>query len=274
LNPILSLKLYTKIYLVITSLIGTPFVLLPVNTTIMSTYTHAEALQPRATYLYEKSNIINVTGKNRVISATVGGAVFAVGGMIKQPFIKKLFKATGLFLMYRGISGNCPAKALMAKNTEPEKHSPAINIRTSFLVHQSKDIAYFMWKDFENLPVFMKHLKEVKVIDENRSYWVMKTLPGMPIVEWEAELLEDNGDVLSWRSLPGSSIEMAGKITFEEWPGGNTQIDVLISYRPPAGYIGTALGVLLRAPFKNIVTKDVENFKHFVEVVKFPGEIV
>jgi len=231
----------------------------------MSTYTHADSLRPRATYLYEKSNIINVSPKGRMVSAAIGAGALAAANIIKQPFINRLLTLTGVFMLYRGVSGNCPLMASVHRASETDKHTPAINIRTSVLVNQRKDIVYRFWQDIENLPVFMTHLSTVKVINERRSHWVIKAMKGLPIVEWDAEILEDTGDVLSWRSLPGSMIETAGKVTFEEWGNGQTQVDILISYRPPAGYIGTAVASLLKAPFRNMVKKDVENFRHYIE---------
>ncbi len=231
----------------------------------MSTYTHAEGLQPRATYFYEKTNVINVSRKGRLISAAIGTAAFAGSKYVKHPVLKKLLKFAGAFMLYRGISGNCPVSASFGKKEIKGKHAPAINIRTSVLVSQSKDIVYNFWQDLENLPVFMGHLQSVRVIDDKHSHWVIKTPGTMPSVEWDAEILENDGDVLSWRSMPGSMIETAGKVTFEGWPGDMTQVDIVISYRPPAGYIGTALGSLLKTPFVNMVQQDVENFKQYIE---------
>lgn len=238
----------------------------------MSTYTHANALQPRATYLYEKSNVINVSRKGRIISTAAGTMALMGAKYIKQPFIKRFLKAAGVFMLYRGISGNCPVSATFDGKETVTKHSPAVNIRTSVLVAQPKEIVYRFWKDLENLPVFMRHLQSVRVIDDKYSRWVLKTPGNMPSVEWNAEILEDNGVVLSWRSMPSSMIETAGKLVFEEWPNDTTQVDILITYRPPAGYIGTALGVLLKIPFQKMVKEDVENFKHYIEAAKFTKE--
>jgi uncharacterized membrane protein len=231
----------------------------------MSTYTHAKTLQPRATYLYEKSNVINVNRKGRIISTTIGASALMAAKYIKQPFINRLLRVTGVFMLYRGISGNCPVTATFDGGDSVPQHSPAVNIRTSVLVDCPKEVVYRFWKDLENLPVFMHHLQSVKITDDTHSRWRLKTPGSMPCVEWNAEILEDNGDVLSWRSMPGSMIETAGKLVFEEWPENMTQVDILITYRPPAGYIGTALGVLLQAPFRKMVKEDVENFKHYVE---------
>ena len=207
-----------------------------------------------------------------MLSAAIGTAALTGSKYIKQPFIKKLLKVAGAFMLYRGISGNCPVSATFSSKGQSGKHAPAINVRTSVLVEQSREIVCRFWQDLENLPVFMRHLQSVSITDEKRSHWVLKTPGTIPSVEWDAEILENNGYVLSWRSLPGSMIETAGKLVFEEWPGNTTQLDILISYRPPAGYIGTVVGNLLKASFEKMVKEDVENFKHYIETWKLETE--
>ena len=63
---------------------------------------------------------------------------------------------------------------------------------------------YDFWKNFENLPRFMAHLKDVKKIDERRSHWVAKAPAGMS-AEWDAEIINDEPNALiAWRSLGGA----------------------------------------------------------------------
>jgi uncharacterized membrane protein len=238
----------------------------------MSTYTHANALQPRATYLYEKSTVINVSSKGRMASAMFGAAALTGAKAIKQPLIKKLLRLTGGFMLYRAISGNCPVTAVFKKKTGTDMHVPAVNIKTSVLVNQDKETVMRFWRDLENLPVFMTHLREVRIKDEKRSHWKIKTITGIPVIEWDAEILVNNDNELSWRSLPGSMIETAGKIVFENWANNTTQADILITYRPPAGYIGAAVAGLLKGPFEEIVKQDVENFKRYIEQGKLEAE--
>jgi uncharacterized membrane protein len=87
----------------------------------------------------------------------------------------------------------------------------------------------------------------------------------MPKVEWRAEIIdqEENRE-LSWRSLPGSKIETAGKINFADTYGG-TEVTVLISYRPPAGYIGAAVASFVNPSLKKLIEQDLANFKRYIE---------
>jgi uncharacterized membrane protein len=101
----------------------------------------------------------------------------------------------------------------------------------------------------------------------------LKLPGGVGDVRWEAKIVkEERGSELSWQSVPGASIENAGKINFSDTPGGATRIDVMISYRAPMGVIGERLSHLLTPVFSNMVEKDILNFKHFMENTSIVGD--
>jgi uncharacterized membrane protein len=94
---------------------------------------------------------------------------------------------------------------------------------------------------------------------------MLKTPGRVPSVEWNAEIIDqEEGRELSWRSLPGSKIETAGKINFADTTGG-TEVNVLITYRPPAGYIGTAVAGFVNPTLKKMVEEDLSRFKKYIE---------
>jgi uncharacterized membrane protein len=39
---------------------------------------------------------------------------------------------------------------------------------------KSPEDLYAFWRDFKNLPLFMKNLESVRVLDEVKSHWVAK----------------------------------------------------------------------------------------------------
>ncbi|HEY1006511.1 MAG TPA: SRPBCC family protein, partial [Sphingobacteriaceae bacterium] len=86
-------------------------------------------------------------------------------------------------------------------------------------------------------------------------------------ISWDAEIVEDQpGFMIGWHSVPGSTIHNAGKVEFRDAPGGSgTIVNVVISYTPPAGGIGTAVGQLLTPVFEKMVREDVSNFKSYME---------
>ncbi|HVW63053.1 MAG TPA: hypothetical protein VHC48_23545, partial [Puia sp.] len=82
----------------------------------------------------------------------------------------------------------------------------------------------------------------------------------------EAEIVKDVEDTeISWQSAPGASIENAGKINFSDAPSGATRIDVMISYRAPMGVMGERMSRLLTPVFREMIEKDIQGFKYFME---------
>ena len=46
------------------------------------------------------------------------------------------------------------------------------------------------WRNFQNLPRFMRHLESVEDLGDGRSHWVAKGPAGMA-VEWDATIVAD-----------------------------------------------------------------------------------
>jgi len=222
------------------------------------------AFEPRATKVYEVSNVINVSKVERIASLAAGAFLYSLSARKKQTLMKKMLRYGGIYFLYRGISGNCPVTAAISKE-EYQMHAPAINIRTCFIVRAPRNMVYQSWRKLERLPRFLKHIKKIKVEDELHSHWILRTPGKIPSIEWNAEIIdqEENRE-LSWRSLPGSKIETAGKIVFADTTGG-TEVTVLISYRPPAGYIGSAVAGFINPELKRIVEEDLSRFKKYIE---------
>jgi uncharacterized membrane protein len=45
-----------------------------------------------------------------------------------------------------------------------------------------------------------------------------------------------------------------------------TLVDIVISYRPPAGGFGGGIAHILNPVFKNMVDNDVRNFKQYMDI--------
>ena len=222
------------------------------------------AFEPRATKLYESTNVINVGKTERIVSLAAGALLYSFSTKGKQGLLKRMLRSGGIYFLYRGFSGNCPVSAMIQKE-EYQMHSPAINIRTCFIVRAPRQMVYESWRRLERLPRLLKHIKSISVKDELHSRWVLQTPRRIPSIEWIAEIIDqEEGRELSWRSLPGSKIEAAGKINFANTTSG-TEVTVLITYRPPAGYIGSAITRFINPSLKRMVEEDLTRFKLYVE---------
>ena len=150
--------------------------------------------------------------------------------------------------------------------TKGVSSTPAVNIRTGLIVNKPKDEVYAFWRKLENLPLFMKHLASVTEIDSRHSHWEA-ALPGIGKVKWNAEIVkEEPGSMIGWQSIPNAMINNAGKVVFHDALGGQgTELEVVISYHPPAGELGAKIAKVLTPVFEKIIRQDIMNFKEYIE---------
>jgi uncharacterized membrane protein len=129
---------------------------------------------------------------------------------------------------------------------------------------------YQFWRDLENLPVVMSHVKEVKVLDPLRSHWVVEGPIGD--VEWDAEIhTEQENEFISWRALPGSPVDTAGTVHFIDAPGNRgTEVKVVLRYDSPAGQAGDAIARLFRKSPRDQIRDDLCRLKQLAEAGEIP----
>src|ERR1043165_9426374 len=149
--------------------------------------------------------------------------------------------------------------------------SQGVHAKASCVVNRTPEEVYGFWRDFENLPRFMKHLESVEDRGDGRSRWVAKGAAGSN-VEWEATIIADvPGEVITWRSLEGSDVDNAGAVRFERAAGNRgTIVKGNLQYNPPAGVIGATVAKLFGEEPEQQLDDDLRRFKQVMEV----GEVV
>ncbi len=204
---------------------------------------------------------VNVDVPERVISVMAGSWLF-LNGITRGSLIKI---GIGGYLMYRGTTGHCSLYSAMGKAhlADPVKN---INIRTIVQVNRPRHEVYAFWRKLENLPLFMRHLKSVQQKDERTSQWEAIVPGGLGTIRWDAVIVEEQENAfIGWNSLPGATVENAGKVAFREIGDGWTEVYVVISYRAPLGAAGQGVSGLLNPFFEKMVRQDIKDFKRYIE---------
>jgi uncharacterized membrane protein len=139
------------------------------------------------------------------------------------------------------------------------------------IVNRPPEEVYTFWRDFQNLPRFMRHLESVEDVGGGRSVWRARGPAGME-VQWQATIIADEpGRVITWRSLEGSDVDNAGAVRFEPAPGGRgTIVKVNLEYNPLGGTLGAAVAKLFGEEPEQQLDDDLRRFKQVMEV----GEVV
>lgn len=142
-----------------------------------------------------------------------------------------------------------------------------IHVQESVTINKPISGLYRFWRDFENLPRFMRHLESVSMREEGVSHWVARGPAGMS-VEWDARIINDVQDkVIGWQSLTGSTVSSAGSVHFDKDASG-TRVTVHMQYSPPGGHLGAAFAKLFGEEPNQTVREDLDRFRQLMETGK------
>src|ERR1041385_8384122 len=131
-----------------------------------------------------------------------------------------------------------------------------IHAKGACIVNSTPEEVYQFWRNFQNLPRFMRHVDSVEELGEGRSHWKVKGPAGME-VEWDAPIVAD--------------VDHAGAVRFERAAGGRgTIIKVNLEYLPVGGVIGSTVAKLFGEEPEQQLDDDLRRFKQVMEV----GEVV
>lgn len=133
-------------------------------------------------------------------------------------------------------------------------------------IRRSPRQVYDYWRDLENLPTFMTHLRSVTDDGGGRSTWTADA-PIRRSVRWQAELTGDvPGQRISWKSLPGADVDNSGTVHFAPTPDGEaTEVRVRLHYDVPGGAVGRAVARLWGEEPVQQVNDDLRRFKQILE---------
>lgn len=179
----------------------------------------------------------------------------------KHPFLTGGALLAGAGLAYAAVKTIQSAADSIARE---------VHIETSIAIDKRPEELYPFWRDFKNLPLFMKSLESVTVLDERRSHWVAKGI-GNARIEWDAEIYNEiENELIAWRSLENADVVNAGSVRFQKGPTGHgSYVRVTMNYNPPAGKLGTTIAQLLGGEPTQLIKEDLRRLKQILEA----GEI-
>lgn len=219
----------------------------------------------------------NVGDMQRMLSAFLGAGLL-INGIPRRSWAGAGMSLIGAALLHRGLSGYCAMLDAMGMDRQ-EGHDTnllgrrkvetgrASKIQQTIEINRPPADLYRFWRSLENLPRIMSHLESVQTINDRLSHWVVKTIPGGPSVEWDAEIINDiDNERIGWRSLSGADVDNAGSVEFEPVRDGlQTRMTVTLQYAPPAGRLGAAIAKLIGEDPEHKIAEDLRRFKQTME---------
>jgi uncharacterized membrane protein len=201
---------------------------------------------------------------SRVIGDAIDLTTLGVAATNPNAKLGRVAFATANVLAVTALDVMCAMQLSNGKNH-------GIHAKAACFINLPPVEVYSFWRNFQNLPRFMRHLESVVDLGDGRSHWKAKGPAGMH-VEWDATIIADvPNEVISWRSLEGSDVDNAGAVRFERATGNRgTILKVNLEYNPVGGVIGAAVAKLFGEEPQQQLNDDLRRFKQVLEV----GEVV
>ena len=222
------------------------------------------------------SHLSTNVGEAERWASAIGGGLLVLLGLKRKSAAGLAIAAVGGAVAYRGLSGHCEVYHRLGLSTvdaDDAGHTPSqklnkhgVHVEVAYSIQKPRHELYAFWRDFSNLPKFMRHLQSVTVQDGTRSHWVTAA-PGGGTVSWDADVINDVPDeLIAWHSLAGGDVDNAGSIRFVDGPAGRgTEVKVSMNYVPPGGKVGAAIAKLFGRSGEDEVREDLRRFKQLME---------
>ncbi len=196
----------------------------------------------------------------------LAGAVLAFYGLRRKGMLGSALSTAGFGLISRGAT-NLETKRMVGLGAGRK----AIDIEKTININAPIERVFDIWVNYENFPLFMSNVREVRKTSSNMSHWKVAG-PGGATVEWDAVVTEFVPNrVLAWKTSGDSPVAHSGRIHFSPNPSGSTRVQVQLSYNPIAGGLGHVVASLFGADPKKEMDEDLDRMKSYVETGRIPS---
>jgi len=192
----------------------------------------------------------------------IGLEAAAVLALAERAFHRRRGERARLVATTTALAGVALLDTLSA--TQRPRVEP-LRLCASVTVNSPPEEVYAFWRDFKNLPGFMRHLEEVDEFD-GVTLWRARG-PGGVTLQWDAAIVADRpNERISWRSLEGADVQNYGSVTFLPGPRGRgTEVHVAFGFEPPFASMSLAVLKLLGVIPQQQLLADLRRFKQMLE---------
>lgn len=200
----------------------------------------------------------NWSPATRLLSS-VGGSLLTLYGLTRRGVAKPVLSTAGMVLTARGLT-NLDTRSLLGMSSGEN----GIRVNKAINIFAPIDEVYQFWRNFENFPLFMNHVKQI-TNQGDVSNWKVAGPVGST-VEFQSRLTQDiPNDMIAWETLPDSQVRSAGFVRFDQNRDGSTRVTVQMNYLPPAGVAGHAVAQLFGVDPRQAMHEDLVRLKTLLE---------
>ena len=169
------------------------------------------------------------------------------------------------------MGGAVLARATANENLGTLVKGRGIYIEKTIRIGAPVEAVFAYWRNLENFPQWMSHVREVRYLGGDRFHWVVDGPAGRP-VEWDSELLNvSENREMTWRAVEGSEVDHTGRVRFES-DGEGARVHVQLRYAPPGGVIGHAVAKAFGVDPRSEMDDDLLRLKSMIESGRVPRD--
>jgi uncharacterized membrane protein len=149
-----------------------------------------------------------------------------------------------------------------------------VRSHASVLLQCTPEEAYRFWHDFSNLPAFLKNVQSVETLGDEIFHWTLRGSHGERMQTAVAITADCESSLIEWRSLPGCTAKVAGRVQFRpEVAGRGTVVSATLFYPPQTVGVGYRVMRMIDRKPSFLATQDLRRFKALIEAGEIPTTV-
>jgi uncharacterized membrane protein len=140
-----------------------------------------------------------------------------------------------------------------------------IALDAAVVVAAPAEDVFATFRELHRAPLFLRHVRAVELFGANRYRWSLDGASGSPVsfdVEITSLLINRR---ISWKSVRGARVRMAGDARFQRLAPDTTRVLVRLTYALPFGRDGRAIRALFGDDPDVQLAEDLQLFEELVE---------
>ena len=190
----------------------------------------------------------------------VAGAVLIAAGVRRRGWLGGGMAALGLGLLSRSASNRRLGRLLRIGRSRAH-----VDVRRSITLAAPVSQVYDFFERWENLPRVFEHVRDVRDEGGGWTRWTVASATGPEIVFDAVVTATIPNHLIAWKTAPRQPVRQSGLVRFEELSPTLTQVDVQMTYTPPAGQLAESVASLFRSDAASSLEDDLLRLKSLLE---------
>lgn len=173
--------------------------------------------------------------------------------------------------MEQGFTGIRTLMGAVEPQTKKHGSKDTPQILEAVTIGVTPEKLFAFWRNFSNLPRFMKAISHIEVKSPTESHWVIKPPVG-PTVEWDAKITDEReNEMIAWESVGESAVQQKGTIWFRKAPANRgTVVSLALDYHIRGGALAEIAAKLIGEDPRTLIQVHLRNLKAYLETGEIP----